>query len=313
MQALRQDQLDMAMALADWMKVNDFIDHDRLIWLIRQINRETHGGRRVYLIHRGESLLETERSVENGLTTFWLGDKTNKYVFMRVHDGASLDGMVSVKMHTTVDRGQVQVVMEVWPVSETDGPLVGTLWMEDCLGMYSGMGIAPTFSESRLTKDLAFTRFIGTLGGFSFGLVRFDEFGVFDSQITLGNITDMAVAVLDQDELKKSLPVVITPIGAAQGEVKAEYFVGGKLPTAKPDSLSAGYFEVLRALYFDGVKIISLEGVKGILTKIGVSEEIQVKFICRMNEMEDEGWFLTVGYENDTYYIPTPELLLVLK
>ncbi len=312
MEDVLMNRIALGTMLAERMKENDFTDHDRLVWLIKQINREMRGGRRVYLIHRGDGLQETERSVDNGLTTFWLGDKISKYVFMRVHDGASLDGMVSVKMHTTLDHGQAQVVINVWPVSETDGPLVGTLWMTEGFGHYGGRGNAPVFATERISVFLPFARFVGTLNGFCFGEVLFDGFG-FDSQVILSNMMEMVAAKLGQNDPENALPLFVTPLGVARGRVKSEYFIHGKLPAAKPDGLSAGYFEVLRAIFHDGIKIVGCEAVKEILTRIGVVEEVQLRFIRRMNKMSDEGWFQMETYGNDTYYIPTPKLLVVLK
>jgi len=273
----------------------------------------TGGGRRVYIIYRGDGLVETERSVDIGLTTFWLGDKKEKYVFVRLHSGAHLEGMVSVKMYMTVENDLAKVVMDVWPVDETDKSLVGTIWMVEGFGQYSGWGVAPTFAAERLTVNFPFARFAGTLNGFCFGLVRFDEFDFFDSQVAVSNMMERIAAELGEGKPEKTLPLVITPFGAARGRVKSEYLVGGKLPEKKPFVLSSGYFEVLRAIYHDGIKIIGLESVKDILTKLEVSEEVQSKFIRRMNEMSDEGWFGVVMYGNDTYYVPAPELIVVLR
>ena len=310
---LTHDQLMVGMALADWMKERDFADQERLKWLLKQINRNTYGGKRVYVVYRGDGLVETETTLSTGLKTFWLGDKKERYVFVRLHCGAKLSGMVSVKMYTTVENNLTKIVMDVWPVDETDKPLVGTIWMVEGFGRYGGKGIAPTFAVERLTMEFSHTRFAGTLNGFCFGIVRYDDDFGFDGQVAISNMMHQIAAELGESEPENALPLVITPFGVARGMVKAEYFVDGKLPITKPDTLPTGFFEVLRAIYHDGIKIIESEAVKTILITLGVSEEIQSRFIERMNKMADGGWFQVVTYESKIYYIPTPKLLIVLK
>lgn len=307
---LTGDQIALGMMMAEQMKINDFTAQARIRRFLKEANR--HGGRHIYVVHVGKWVVESEVSVGVGLKSFWLGDKSEKYVFVKLHDGVKLEGMVAIKMYATSQNNHLQIVMDVWPVSETDKIFAGTIWMSEGFGRCEGSGSVSLFSVDRMTLDYPPFRFTGTVNGFLFGFVGFHELG-FDSRAVVGNMMEQLRAELGEGDPKESLPLVVTPFGVSRGEVKSEYFVGGKLPDAKPELFTDGQFEVLQVVFSDGIKIVTEKSVEKKLLRAGVDEVTADKVLARLQKMAEVCWFTEVNYAGDLYYIPSSALISALR
>ncbi len=307
---LTREQIVLGMALAEMMKVNSFVRYERLQRLMKELHRKSQ--RHTYIIHRGDGLIETDREINPGVIAYWLGDSSGKYVFVKEHDGVTLSGMVVVQMYTTIIDNVAKIVMEVWPVTANSEPLAGTIWMEEGFANCGGGGIAPVFSTDCMIRPFPFYQFAGSVGGFSFGMVLFDDIG-FDSKFVLGNMFKMVAAQLSGDP-EKAKPQVITPLGVGYGEVKPEYPLTTKWLTRRPEGINDDQLKVLRFIFEKGVKIISQQEIYRFLTAENDMSSDEAKDVIEVvYAAVKAGWLMRVDYAQYFYYVPTPKLYAALS
>lgn len=305
------NRLAMGMALAEQLKVNDFVKSQRLQKWMKMLQKK--GGKNTYIIYRGDTLIEFEKEFNPGLVAYWLGDKNGKYVFVREHDGVKLEGMASVQMYVTIMDGEAKIVMDVWPVSVESKPLLGTIWMADGFGSCTSWGVAPVFSPETLMTPLAITSFVGTVNGFCFGMVCFDDMG-FDSQFVLSNMMERIAAELGEGDPEKALPLILTPFGAARGEVKSQYHLTDKKLRLRPTDMSNEQLYVIRCLFEDGALIISDVSARDFLmVKKNLTSDEAANALKVLKLAAEDGWLMEICYEDFIFYGPTPALYEALS
>lgn len=295
-------------SLANQLKVNDFVVSDRLKALMKGL-----GGKHTYIIHQGDKLIETGRTVDVGLTTFWLGDKQNRYVFVKLHNGANLSGMVSVKMYLITENETSKIVMDVWPVIADDKPILGTIWMDDQLGQCFGVGSSVVFSSESFLRPYPFVQFMGTVNGFCFGMVFFDDQGI-DSKLVISNPMKIVAEELGGGGMSiKTSPLVITPLGVGHEKVLTEYGLTSKWLASCPEEMEVILFRILGSLFENGTKIFSLSEIYRILT---VEKKMSPQEARAMIKILDgsikDGWLVVIDYALETYFVPMPKLYVAL-
>jgi hypothetical protein len=294
--------LNMAamMALGKMMTQNSFVDG---IEEIKQTVDDLHydDRRKTFVLHMGKNLKRGQEVVNDGGTTFSVGDKSGNYVQI-INHGTNLSGMVSVYFDVLTRKVKriptAMIVLSVYPLEPNDEPPLGLLWMDDFGYRFGpGVGVNLSWSVEQLqvpAPQLSASAHRNIFKGFSFGMVMHDFSE--DSVQVLSNLPGIDLQP----------PTFLTPMGIGQKRFEDRYLIYHPGSLNKPEEMTSPRFSILETLFAYGICSFNEKHVRDSYLKIPRFDPDDVDRILQvLRKMAMDGWFYRPVYGESIYYVPT--------